>query len=540
MDNYKNIFMFKNPIRHFLNSENFKYPKVNIGPDQLENQNWSTPIDFKVRKYYGENANRVLKIPNLLVFNSLYQQVVAMDKFRDFDNISELSRVKVSLKTGDFKAYSYQKVIEKDLFKLTYYDNLYKFDISSFYSRIYTHELVKYNGFSNVPYNHNDRFITNINKGKTNSIIMGNYISLYLAEFLLKEIMNEIRTKFISSGIFVNLSNFSDDIYVFGFSKDEENINTIISDVLNEYGFQLNDHKTEVFDYRKYNTDNIITKYWKTVISKQKFHIKSIDSVNLIKKTDEQVKYKLNFLNQVIYRATLLNDNKNESIFIKNFFKSNFFIDLNIENYYVTNESMHQLIYLIKQCPEVTLYIIPKFRTSKYFYIVAQKLFEKEVDLMLEDSRKGFHEEQIYFYLGARLLDVDIKEETIEKIMSQDNQILKAYVISDFHSFFDNKFEKYFADSDSQWFINYTIISEYLVEKDYEEAIKKYLVPEKYKNEQINYIVNFYLENCKEGNKLIKQIKEVEKEVLEYLELKKQEREDLAEEFAVDISEIDF
>ena len=64
--------------------------------------------------------------------------------------------------------------LENDFEELCVYDNLIKLDIKEFYGRLYTHYL----DFNGLP----DRYITNMNFGATNGLIMGNYLSLYFAE----------------------------------------------------------------------------------------------------------------------------------------------------------------------------------------------------------------------------------------------------------------------------------------------------------------------------------------------------------------------
>lgn len=358
---YKNIFMFKNPIRHFLNAECLNYPIVTMNKDSdLANLDWTVPVDFNIRKYYGKDEVRNLKIPNYLNFNALYEHCSKMNNFFDFGKIgSAHSRVKVNLETGDFSAYSFQRNVEADLHKLTLLDTLFKFDIKSFYKSIYTHDLVKYTDFANSVYN-NDTFITNINNGKTDGILMGNYISLYLTEFLLNEIMTKIKTELKNKNIKSIVSNFSDDIYIFSLNKYENEIKKTVNQVLVEYNLETNDSKYEKFDYLKYNDFNTLTKEWKRVISIQKQHERYIGTLNDdLEEGKEPKKYYMNFTNQLIYRISNLKEDKLRSVFAKNFFKSSYFKNMDPINYKFTKENIHQLEFIMSENPETILYIVP-------------------------------------------------------------------------------------------------------------------------------------------------------------------------------------
>ena len=93
-------------------------------------------------------------------------------------------RLSAKLNTGDFTIGSFEDQLQTDFNNLCIYDNLMKLDIKDFYGRIYTHYL-DFNGLE-------DRYLTNMNNGATNGIIMGNYLSLYFAEQHLAKISKKI------------------------------------------------------------------------------------------------------------------------------------------------------------------------------------------------------------------------------------------------------------------------------------------------------------------------------------------------------------
>ena len=213
-------------------------------------------------------------LPNLLNFYVLYEHVKSFPNFENIALISSFSRVSSSLKTGDFKVYNYQNHLEKDLCRLTIFDTLFRFDIKSFYNSIYTHYLVEYTKFLEYIYKSfpNDRYITWLNYGKTGGILAGNYISLYLVEFYLREVMQKLDTRLKELNINHFIENFSDDIYIFSNKTNENKIIECLNVVLFDYNLEANSSKYITYDYITYNNENLVTKYWKTVIRKQKTH----------------------------------------------------------------------------------------------------------------------------------------------------------------------------------------------------------------------------------------------------------------------------
>jgi hypothetical protein len=175
-----NLYNFKNPFRFFIDIELLILPD-DLSSYTLKNLCWVKPFNFRVKK--NEDKFRTLKIPNILNF------VVAFEQFKDlssFDSIQTLDpdhkRISANLETGDFKSGEFEKHLEEDFNKLCIYDVLLKVDIKEYYGRIYTHYI---DSLGNK-----EVFLTNMNLGQTNGLIMGNYLSLYFAEYNLKNISN--------------------------------------------------------------------------------------------------------------------------------------------------------------------------------------------------------------------------------------------------------------------------------------------------------------------------------------------------------------
>lgn len=102
-----------------------------------------------------------------------------------------------------------------------------------------------------------------MNFGATNGLIMGNYLSLYFAEQYLMKISQEIETSLAAQGIVCEYTYFSDDFYFFCNKNDNNKIIQIFDSILDKFDLDRNSSKFELWDYEKFNSYNVIARYWK-------------------------------------------------------------------------------------------------------------------------------------------------------------------------------------------------------------------------------------------------------------------------------------
>ncbi|WP_010240078.1 hypothetical protein [Clostridium arbusti] len=506
-----NFYNFKNTIRYFLNINNINYPFEN-GEIKIENLAWTQPMNFRVRK--EDNKYRILKIPNILNFICSYERFKSCEDFLDTSKMDTHKRLVPNLDTGDFAAGVYDLQLENDFQELCIYDNLMKLDIKSYYGRIYTHDIK----FENTG---DENYLTNLNTGNTNGLIMGNYISLYFAEKYLKQISNEIQQNLDEVKIDCSFSYFSDDFYFFCNKKDNQKIINVFDAVLEKYDLERNDGKIELWTYLEYNNYNLVEKYWKKIISECKSRYVEENDTN-----------KLYFINQLVYRMSNLIEDRQRRTFLNTFFKSTYFQQLNIEKYEIEEYNCHQLCYIFKFCPEIMLYTINKF---KYFDFFKGETFKKFLNVIYNkvlDS--SYNEEQLYYYYTIKILEGDsILYETANKVADSKNQILISYYLKD-EIFGDENIEKLKLIRDERyWFQNYHLILYSDLKDNLENNVKEYLIPEcirlnpdnkmKISIKQQTYM-KFYKNNLELGIPIIKEIEDVKKNVNDYINLKIEER----------------
>ncbi|WP_308780128.1 hypothetical protein [uncultured Clostridium sp.] len=507
-----NFYNFKNAIRHFICIDMIDFP-FEDNEISIEKLSWTEPINFRIKK--ENDKYRILKIPNILNFICAYEKFKSYNNFTNTSNLDGHKRLVPNVETGDFATGSYDFRLEEDFKLLSIYDNLIKLDIKSFYGRIYTHHIE----FEN---SEDERYITNLNLGNTNGLIMSNYISLYFAEKYLKEISNIINEKLHNENIDCSFSYFSDDFYFFCNKKDNQKIIDIFDKVLEKYDLERNSAKIELWDYMEYNNYNLTEKYWRKIISESKARFNEEISNN-----------KLYFLNQLIYRMSNLKDDRQRKTFLTTFFKSTYFNQIDLRKYKMEDYNFHQVCYMYRFCPEIILYSINKFKNFSYF---KGNDFKKFLQVRYKESlNTSYNEEQLYYYYAIKVLGFEsILEDTNDNVIESNNQVLISYYLKD-GIFTDNNIKKLKLNkSEHYWFQNYhLILFTNLINEDKENLIKEYLMPNSIRNNPTNRVniknkqdvyINFYKSNLEDGNSIINNVDKINESLEEYIELKIEER----------------
>jgi hypothetical protein len=492
-----NFYNFKNPVRHFLNIDNVRFQSKADELD-IKDLSWTQPINFRVRK--EDNKYRTLKMPNILNFYCSYNRFKDSSNFLDFSSIDTRKRLIPNTKTGDFATGVYDEQLENDFQELCIFDNLLKLDIKSYYERIYTHDIK----FENKG---DENYLTNLNSGNTNGLIMGNYISLYFAEKYLKDISDDIENKLKQEKVDCVFSYFSDDFYFFCNKKDNESVIRVFDIVLEKYSLERNDVKIELWTYLSYNNYNLSEKYWKKIIS---------DCKN--RYIEDRNDNKLYFTNQLIYRLSNLKDNKLKKTFLNTFFKSTYFYELDINKFYIELFNFHQLCFIFKFSPETMLYSINRFKKVNLF---KGDKFKKFLEVRYKEALlKSFNDEQLYYYFTIKTLGFNnILEETVDLVADSNNQLLVSYYLKE--QFFNSEHLSKLKSKieERYWFQNYHLILYSDLINDLENSINKYLIPSYAdKARQKKTYLDFYAVNLQSNISLIKDIKSISVNINDYMD----------------------
>ena len=502
MGDYNNLYNFKNTIRHFINIDSLIFPD-DITSFDISKLAWSAPFKYRIRK--TSDSFRTLKIPNVLVFAAAYEKMKDLPFFDNPTNLDEIhKRLSVNVRAGEFSIGSFEKCLKEDFEKLCIYDCLLRIDIKEFYGRIYTHLL----GMGDC-----ERYLTDMNIGATNGLIMGNYLSLYWAEKHLSDISQDLESEFSERNIECEFSYFSDDFYFFFNDGNESDIIKIFDRVLEKYDLERNKDKNECWDYFSYNNYNVVEKYWKKVIS----------VCNQTRQRDTQKR--LVFINQLIYRCSLLEDDKLRRILINGFFRTKYFRkDIDLSKYAFRDYDIHQLCFLFKLSPECLLYCADRIMeisnfdadNFKHFFEVRYK----------ESLKKDFNEEQLYYFYAMKLWGFDdaLRQQN-ELVTYSRNQVLISYYLME-NWFSMEQVEKLKQQKDEElWFQSYHLIL-YMQElfNNMDNSIDEYLLPSSAKKEvQKNAYREFYKKNLQAKNPIVISIDEVNEELHDYLDIRFEE-----------------
>ncbi|MGL4949544.1 MAG: hypothetical protein ACRC5M_04105 [Anaeroplasmataceae bacterium] len=503
--NLNYLYNFKNPLKHFININSVKYPD-DIEYFNIKLIDITKPINFRIRKQ--DDKYRVLKLPNILNFRRAYEEFKSFDNFIDIQSIDPVyKRLSANIDTGDFVEGEYDKQLELDFERLCVYDNMIKVDIKEYYGRIYTHNL-------GIP--GKEQFITNMNNRATNGLIMGNYLSLYLAELYLAKISCELASSL--TNIECEFSYFSDDFYFFCNKQDNDFIIRTFDKVLERFELERNDSKKEIWTYESFNNHNLMSKYWKKVISHSN-----------IRFNHEKNDNKLYFINQLVYRISNLDDTKLKKVFINNFFKTKYFRELDSEMYLLKNYDYHQLCFLFKTAPESLLYSIDKFCDFPNFD--KAKLLKFMRVRYKESLKSAFNDEQLYYYYAIKNLDfTDILNETTQLVLNSENQVLISYYLKESLFNEDQIVLLKSKTGEEYWFQNYHLILYYMNSPtDLTNNINLYLLPQQVKSlnsqPKKDKYINFYKDNLSSNISIINELSNITATINDYLNLKFQESE---------------
>lgn len=522
--NLNNIYNFRNPVRHFIKIDHLDYPADISTFNPIADLCWTKPVPFRI--YKADDRFRTIKMPNVLNFVRAYHYYSGLPHFNDVMNLdSQHKRLEANLDTGDFVSGNYNLQLNEDFINLCNFDVMIKVDISEYYGRIYTHYLDwDINGLEDNP-------LAWLNNGRTSGLLMGNYISLYFAEYLSSKIAEALQEDIDADSVNCVFKYFSDDFYFFCNENDIDKVLSLFDKVLADYDFVRKDKK-QIWTYETYNEYNLLTRYWKATIRAWNLDVLK-DFENHKKHQTTPITHRYSFLNQLIYRLSGLKDEKSKRSFITNFFKTKHFQSCDYSEYKVHPYDLHQWFFLIKYAPESLLYVshiidnIPDIKNdpnTKTFFKARYK----------EALKNELHDVQLYFYYAIRKLGFgDIIPETTDLVLQSQNQVLISYYLK------ENEFSSTQISSlktitgEEYWFQNYhLILYTPSMLSDLNTNIKKYLIPERLSakpnhTREARYY-DFYETNLQNGHSLINDISDVHSNITDYLDLR---YEETAEEF---------
>ena len=240
-----NSYNFRNPVRHFVNIDQLNYPSDIATFDPISELCWTKPMPFRV--YKADDRFRTIKMPNVLNYVRAIKYYNGLPHFNDVMALDpQHKKLVANLDTGDFVSGNYNIHLNEDFMNLCNYDVLIKLDISEYYGRIYTHYLdLESNNLRDEP-------LAWLNNGRTSGLLMGNYLSLYFAEYLSSRISEELQVNIEADSINCIFKYFSDDFYFFCNQEDIEKVINLFDKALAEFDF-VRKEKKEIWTYETFH-----------------------------------------------------------------------------------------------------------------------------------------------------------------------------------------------------------------------------------------------------------------------------------------------
>lgn len=498
IDYFNNLYNFKNPIRHFFNLDNFNYDSAGNG--NINDLAWTAPVTFKIFK--NEHEERVISFPNILNYYHTLNAFSKEENFYKIQHIGQRKRVCPDIKVGEFSVMSYSKALQRDAFNLTKYDKLLILDIKSFYGRLYTHDL-NFNSSNDL-----ERRLTSLNKGRTSGILLGSYLSLFVAEKYLKRIEDDLIQSLKDNDVSCYFEYFSDDFYFFCGKNDLTVIQKVFESVLEKFELQINHEKTKVIDFEEYMSENSLEKIWKKVVKISQEKDKELENrVNKIKPK----KIHPAFFTQLVYRLKQIEDIKYKRIFLSNFFKTYYFYSIKSKNYVLSDSDLNYIFYIYKLMPETILYSLYKIKEMNGFNL------EKFKDFVISRFRSALansrNDEQVYLYYAIKVCGfIDVLVDFKELVMKSRNQVLISYFLLDKIILKDDYICNGVENQEDKWLQNYHYLL--LYDKDNVDL----LLPQKINREsQKESYRLFYKKNLDNGIPILKPIEEVSMAIDEFI-----------------------
>lgn len=522
MNNVNNIYNFQNYVRFFFDIDDFykKYRKefYNQHHELQNHELWREPLVFNMKKNDGELRN--INIPHILSFcqglciieNIIKKSNELLGDIEKKDN----SRMSTNLKLGEFKKRNYSECIDEDLDLLSKYDVMLKFDICRFYNSIYTHDITNQKIFKEKDATTLDKVLSSFNNGRTNSLIMGNYLSLVVAEEFLAKVSNEIINKIVND-LNLEYNNgkkdfeiryFSDNILIFCHNNKKEQIKDLLC---NNTFLRFQVRFENGYNYLEWKCGN-----------KLKFYLSKIFGP-LVNKPNRNEKDFMKTWNEIIYRMSKLNTLKEQRILLLNFFRNKIFLDE--LGKYLDKDKVYEMIkpdlkYCINIAPEILLFLtyndllIDNLSSKKDLECHCKNILFKNIDSKLHDNQLYI----FYFLYNMKWLNFSQKN-LLKKAFENKNYILVAYMIEYFDVDIKNKKEKF---PDSYFYLSDKIVrdlNENNVKLDLDNKKMGNKKPSKNVKNLLDKSFDFLWEYCNQQEKslLLLPLDDVRKNIIYYI-----------------------
>lgn len=257
-----------------------------------ENCDLIEPYCFTMSRYNDNNARRSIFVPEIGAYVAARNYIRSQNIVKELIEFTETEEASFSPILGqddsimrheqsytgitnqsESVSSNYIENVAKKIIKAAGAKKVLKLDISNCFSSFYMHMIpaillglegaeCDYNKFLRNPDDHTitdtyhkyrklDEVLRRQNLNRTNGLLSGLLTSKIIAEGILTRIDKELTSKGIK------FSRYVDDYEVYLFDDNDKTVISIFTKTLKNYGFSLNNEKTEVLDFPYYVAENL-------------------------------------------------------------------------------------------------------------------------------------------------------------------------------------------------------------------------------------------------------------------------------------------
>lgn len=477
-------YVFQNKFKDYFSDDIIKVLDIIQQEFPHQNRNKNTDKKFRCENFKLDGTfntkNRSLSFPNLFSYG---YAISGMD-FNAINNFGKIGEeknlMKIDYKNRKFKSNSFTESLEVKInLLLTKFDRVYKIDIQSFYSSIYTHVFEK---ISNNQLKDLDKNIRLFNNKKTNQLLLGNLFSTFSANEIMHYLSTNIEKKLKEKYSNIEVKYFSDQFYIF------YNFNEFIEADIKKVTQEILD--TPYFEYKINYSDSIISKHEELVEQREftrktddifsVFYMRKLDFKNrpyteVLKENEEKI---IHFVNSLIENYYVISDKKRES-FVSVVFKKTFSSSVNLYRLYLIfdrsdNEKrksvLNILMFFLKQHPSLVI----EYIKIGLFDVASEFIFNRSYDSERKQLMEYFYDKLnansekldsiYYWHIFYKLCSNESEKSKAKNFYKNDkcNDLLKALIIENFNLKLSSRSEaKRVNLQEKEWLLNYTKINQH-------------------------------------------------------------------------------
>jgi len=426
-------YAFQNPIKIIFNNDDYTTNVFDIlNSYKPPKKGFSTsPAKFDVTI---NNKIRTIHFPNFITYFYICNEIWKDSSFLNCSN----NLMKIDCGNRKFKPNNYTEQSKKHKRKLQFeYESLTIYDIQNFYPSIYTHVFEKISNLEKDKGKKIDRLIRAMNNSKTKGILLGNLLSIKVADLIMQDITERIIKALDDCKIRHEIEFFSDQFYILHDDKNLVEINNILKGCLSEdyFQFEISEAKTKTLKYKDLSLGDNFGDYMKQL---ENILIKAIGTENSEEPPNKNKSYVQVEHFFKLLTSQLCTDNLESSVkftylrvVLRRFFNSHYYLQvLYLAAEIKPDVIITHVLFLISQYPVIIfdLFQLSILESINFKNMLDEKIWEI-LNIKLIINHYTMENEFIYWFLKIVVCDIHNIYD-FELMPRKENKLLLAFLIN--------------------------------------------------------------------------------------------------------------